>query len=143
MKTLGHEPPQYVVDVKGNRVAVMLDIASYEQLLEAAEEVNCVRAYDAAKPVVEAELKRASSPRSENTKRRAPVPAGELPSHHPQVRPQETGPFSGQPDGLDSGGIGRFGNRSSSTRRQEAEGPRGLRGWRGRRPAGHGWRRGR
>ena len=57
MKTLGHEPPQYVVDVKGNRVAVMLDIASYEQLLEAAEEVNCVRAYDAAKPVVEAELK--------------------------------------------------------------------------------------
>ena len=57
MKTLAREPQQYVVDAHGNRVAVMLDIASYEQLLEAAEEVSCVRDYDAAKPVVEAELK--------------------------------------------------------------------------------------
>lgn len=57
MKTLVREPQQYVVDAKGNRVAVMLDIASYEQLVEAAEEANCVRAYDAAKPVVAAEIK--------------------------------------------------------------------------------------
>lgn len=57
MKAVAREPQQYVVDAHGNRVAVMLDIASYERLLEAAEEAGCVRAYDAAKPVVEAELK--------------------------------------------------------------------------------------
>ncbi|MBI5386056.1 MAG: hypothetical protein HZA90_15385 [Verrucomicrobia bacterium] len=57
MKTLTREPQQYVVDAHGKRVAVMLDIASCEQLLEAADEAGCVRAYDAAKPVVEAELK--------------------------------------------------------------------------------------
>ena len=57
MKTLAREPPQYVTDARGNRVGVMLDLATYEQLLEAVEETGCVRAYDAAKPVVEAELK--------------------------------------------------------------------------------------
>lgn len=57
MKTLAREPAQFVTDARGNRVAVMLDIAAYEQLLEAAEESSCVRSYEAAKPVVEAELK--------------------------------------------------------------------------------------
>jgi hypothetical protein len=57
VKTLVREPQQYVVDARGKRVAVMLDIATYDQLVEAAEEANCIRAYDAAKPVVEAELK--------------------------------------------------------------------------------------
>ena len=56
MKTVADEPRQYVVDAEGNRVAVMLDIATYERLLEAAEETECVRAYDAAKPGVEAEM---------------------------------------------------------------------------------------
>lgn len=39
----------YVVDEKGNRIAVILDIADYQKLLEALEELESLRAYDAAK----------------------------------------------------------------------------------------------
>ena len=57
MKRLAREPQQYVTDAQGNRVAVMLDLATYERLLDAADEASCVRAYDTAKPMVQAELK--------------------------------------------------------------------------------------
>ena len=40
---------QFVVDEKGHRVSVLLDIRYYEQLLEALEELEAVRAYDRAK----------------------------------------------------------------------------------------------
>ena len=40
---------QFVVDEKGNRISVLLDIQDYEQLLEALEELEAVRAYDRAK----------------------------------------------------------------------------------------------
>jgi len=40
---------QFVVDEKGNRISVLLDIQDYEQLLEALEELEAVRAYDQAK----------------------------------------------------------------------------------------------
>jgi len=40
---------QFVVDEKGNRISVLLDIRDYEQLLEALEELEEVRAYDRAK----------------------------------------------------------------------------------------------
>ena len=40
----------YVVDQKGNCVGVLLDIQHYEQLLEELEELDCIRAYDAARP---------------------------------------------------------------------------------------------
>ena len=43
------EPPRYVTDDAGNRVAVILDLARYEQLLDAAEELEDIRAYDEAK----------------------------------------------------------------------------------------------
>ena len=39
----------YVVDADGNRVGVVLDIADYQKLLEAVEELESIRAYDAAK----------------------------------------------------------------------------------------------
>ncbi len=39
----------YIVDDKGNRVGVILDIADYYQLLEELEELESIRAYDAAK----------------------------------------------------------------------------------------------
>jgi hypothetical protein len=38
-----------VVDETGNRVAVVLDISDYYKLLEELEELESVRAYDAAK----------------------------------------------------------------------------------------------
>jgi hypothetical protein len=40
---------QFVVDEHGNRTAVLLDIASYRELLEAREELEAARSYDEAK----------------------------------------------------------------------------------------------
>ncbi|MBM4285913.1 MAG: hypothetical protein FJ128_11810 [Deltaproteobacteria bacterium] len=39
----------YVVDDQGNKVAVFLEISEYRRLLEAWEELESLRAYDAAK----------------------------------------------------------------------------------------------
>ena len=40
---------RYVIDEKGNRVGVLLDIDDYRKLLEEIEELESIRAYDAAK----------------------------------------------------------------------------------------------
>jgi PHD/YefM family antitoxin component YafN of YafNO toxin-antitoxin module len=40
---------QYLVDEKGNRKAVVLPMSEWEQILEALEELNDIRAYDEAK----------------------------------------------------------------------------------------------
>lgn len=40
---------RYVVDEQGNRISVVLDIADYQALLNQLEELECIRAYDAAK----------------------------------------------------------------------------------------------
>ncbi len=39
----------YVVDEQGNRVAVFLEISEYRRLLEELEELESLRAFDAAK----------------------------------------------------------------------------------------------
>lgn len=39
----------FVVDEKGNRIGVILDIDNYRKLLEEIEELELIRAYDAAK----------------------------------------------------------------------------------------------
>ena len=39
----------FVVDEQGNRVGVLLNIKDYEKLLEGLEELDSIRAYDAAK----------------------------------------------------------------------------------------------
>lgn len=39
----------YIVDENGNRIGVVLDIADYRKLLEELEELESIRAYDAAK----------------------------------------------------------------------------------------------
>ena len=41
--------PQFIVDESGNRTAVILDLQSYEELVEALEELEDIRAYDDAK----------------------------------------------------------------------------------------------
>ena len=41
--------PRYVTDEAGNRTAVLLDLAEYRRLADAAEELADVRAFDAAK----------------------------------------------------------------------------------------------
>ena len=40
---------QYIVDEKGRRVGVILDIAEYQKLLDAREELESIKAYDEAK----------------------------------------------------------------------------------------------
>ena len=40
---------KYVVDEKGKRIEVILDIAAYETILDELEDLESVRAYDAAK----------------------------------------------------------------------------------------------
>ena len=40
---------RYVVDEQGNRISVVLDIADYQELLDELEELESIRAYDAAK----------------------------------------------------------------------------------------------
>ena len=40
---------QYLVDAEGNRIKVVLDLADYQRLLEALEELDDLRAYDEAK----------------------------------------------------------------------------------------------
>lgn len=40
---------RYVVDEDGNRVAVFLDIEEYRKILGELEELESIRAYDAAK----------------------------------------------------------------------------------------------
>ncbi|MFQ6000618.1 MAG: type II toxin-antitoxin system Phd/YefM family antitoxin [Anaerolineae bacterium] len=40
---------RYIIDEKGKRVGVLLDIDEYERLLEELEELESIRAYDAAK----------------------------------------------------------------------------------------------
>jgi hypothetical protein len=40
---------RFLVDEQGKRVAVALDVTEYERLLAQAEELEAIRAYDAAK----------------------------------------------------------------------------------------------
>lgn len=40
---------RFIVDADGNRVGVVLDITSYQKLLEELEELETLRAFDAAK----------------------------------------------------------------------------------------------
>ena len=40
---------QFVCDEHGNRTAVLVDLKRYYELLEAVEDLDAVRAYDAAK----------------------------------------------------------------------------------------------
>ena len=41
--------PRFVTDSEGQRIAVLLDLPDYERLVEAAEELEDIRAYDEAK----------------------------------------------------------------------------------------------
>ena len=40
--------PQFIVDENGKRLAVLLDLKHYGELLEAAEELDDIKAYDHA-----------------------------------------------------------------------------------------------
>ena len=48
-KTVSLSKKRFVVDDEGNRVGVLLDIAEYQEILDELEELESIRAYDAAK----------------------------------------------------------------------------------------------
>ena len=58
MKTVLAEKEQFIVDASGERVGVVLDLPTYEQLREAAEDNLDVRAYRAARSRVAGEIAR-------------------------------------------------------------------------------------
>jgi hypothetical protein len=45
---IGDSKRQFIVDEKGNRTAVVLDIKLYEELVEAWEDLDDIRAFDEA-----------------------------------------------------------------------------------------------
>jgi hypothetical protein len=47
--TMGKFKENYVIDEQGNPIGVVLDIVDYRKLLEELEELESIRAYDAAK----------------------------------------------------------------------------------------------
>jgi hypothetical protein len=57
MKALVLGEEKFVTDAKGKRVGVMLDLKTYERLREAEEELTDVRAYDAARPKIAADIR--------------------------------------------------------------------------------------
>lgn len=46
---MAHVNERYLVDAKGERVAVVVDVAEYRRMLADLEELESIRAYDAAK----------------------------------------------------------------------------------------------
>ncbi len=46
---MGHDGHRWVVDDSGKRVAVVIDLETYQRLLADLEELEAVRAFDAAK----------------------------------------------------------------------------------------------
>ena len=56
MKGIALKQEQFIVDTVGQRLGVILDVATYERLRQAEEDLECVRAYDEAKPKVMAEI---------------------------------------------------------------------------------------
>ena len=56
MPTAPKAKEQFLVDGKGRRVGVLLDIATYDRLRAAAEDRSDVRAYDAAAERVRREV---------------------------------------------------------------------------------------
>ena len=57
MKAPALKDKQFVTDAQGNRVGVLLDLKTYGRLCEAEEELADIRAYDAALPQIQADLK--------------------------------------------------------------------------------------
>ena len=56
MKAVTAPAEQFLTDAKGQRTGVVLDLATYERLREAEEELADIQAYEKARPQVMAAL---------------------------------------------------------------------------------------
>ena len=59
MKAPALKDGRFVTDAKGRTVGVLLDVKTYERLREAEEDLADIRAYDAERPKVIADVKAA------------------------------------------------------------------------------------
>jgi hypothetical protein len=57
MKTSTAKEEHFLTDAKGKRTGVVLNIKTYQRLLEAEEELADIHAYDSALPKIALELK--------------------------------------------------------------------------------------
>ncbi|MCD6012974.1 MAG: hypothetical protein K0Q79_2836 [Flavipsychrobacter sp.] len=60
-----HHPPQYITDITGKKISVVLPVKDYNRMLEELEELEDIRLYDEVKA-----KKEASIPFDEYLKRR-------------------------------------------------------------------------
>lgn len=56
MKTASRRREEFLVNATGKRVAVVLDLVTYQELRDAAEDKSDIAAYRAAKPAVDKEI---------------------------------------------------------------------------------------
>ena len=49
---------KYIVNSKGKRTSVILDVKTYEEILDLLDDYFCTKVYDEAKPIVEDEIAR-------------------------------------------------------------------------------------
>lgn len=49
---------QYLTDQSGKRVGVILDMKTYQKMLDDLDDYYCKKAYDRAKPATDAEIRR-------------------------------------------------------------------------------------
>ena len=56
MKPLGANAEQFLTDAKGKRTGVVLDLATYERLRDAEEELVDIQTYDALRDRAHAEI---------------------------------------------------------------------------------------
>ena len=57
MKTSAVKHEQFLVDARGKRTGVVLNLKTYQRLLEAEEELAEIHAYDSARPKVASDLR--------------------------------------------------------------------------------------
>ncbi|MEB3882059.1 hypothetical protein [Lyngbya sp. CCY1209] len=55
-KTPIESPPQYLTDAEGNKIAVVLQLQTYQQLLDELDELRCQQGYQQAIEETEAEI---------------------------------------------------------------------------------------
>ena len=56
VKTMALKKAQYITDIAGKRLGVLIDLETYQRLRDAEEELCDIQAYDAAKPKVMREI---------------------------------------------------------------------------------------
>ena len=56
MITQKQQKQQYIIDDNGKRLAVVLDLKTYEKMMDDLDDYYCQRAYNEAKPVTDRQI---------------------------------------------------------------------------------------